>query len=268
MMTLTLGINFTFAADIKTSDGTMAAGITSGDQNSMIETNLAGVISGNKSETEVTLVTASESLLQSDQAPQEFPVGDQTVDTEKISGLKCDIQATIIKCIIGKGIKYVYPYECNLLFDSEPIMEPEVIMMPLPFVSPFTSWISAASPIKVPVVSYMTGPNPEFNPDPQKESRKSETSCPCYCQVECETPVRKMKSFEMKTTCRDCKCLYHEPEVPCQCYDSFDLEMGHLIPELSQFIARHPLHQRKGFQSADETPSNQTITDDDTKSSE
>ncbi|KAI1307569.1 hypothetical protein HDE_00721 [Halotydeus destructor] len=151
------------------------------------------------------------------------------------SNYTCNILQQDIRCLIGRHRPYIYPYECRLTAAKHKTSNLQSIFLPM--LDPLSATFK-----QVPLVydqSYVAEDvqdNVTIS-DTSLHYEKVELTCPCFCKVECQVPIRNMLTLQGPTMCGDCKCLHSD--IGCLCLDNYDMEFAHLQDKLRTFVEHH-----------------------------
>lgn len=165
------------------------------------------------------------------------------VDPDKLNTLYCTMEPVPVRCLIDRGISYVFPFECLLNRSSKHEILPADTDQSAEFLI-----ASAPDPVtnaRLPMFPLVLD---------HSVPRQKLQSCPCNCWIPCQSPASLMYEVRAKTGCDDCRCLSHDPGIRCECYDHYDLFFKDIDPHMSKVLENH-VSRNKVRSPASRTPS-------------
>lgn len=198
--------------------------------------------------------------------PQLLSVARRVVSEHYISNYTCDLQPVSVRCIIGRDLPYVYPYQCRIHSPEHKKSQLDVVYLPL-YEPNSRLFIDIPFVYDKTVISELNSTELAEQPSTPKDIQVSDepgndtfpAGCPCNCRVDCNPPS-KLKQISSSTICADCKCLMRD--IECYCLDKYDLEFAWLEPQLREFIEYHPRYKKPDPVVVNGTVANSTTVND------
>lgn len=162
--------------------------------------------------------------------------GESWTSGQAVNRLFCTMEPVPVICLLNRGHKYIFPFECMLNRTSRKFQHPNLVIALAP------------DPVHLSPVPFFPVAVDRFRQQDDRASRRQEyivESCPCNCEVNCRSPVSLMYEITTKTACHDCKCI-SDSGIGCQCYDKFDLMFKDMDDHMTDALSKHVARNTKG----------------------